>query len=220
MTDADGGFSRSVLHQFLQPRLATHVVARRNPLTLLPTARKRRKPSEDEKSPEEVEEESRTAHQCKLAQDEAVNPAPFKFRPLQLAHMLDPKSLDAFGGTEGLIRGLGTHSERGPSTKGDASHDKGVGEGSSYRHESEKKSQELNEKVLNIVLTEPSGQQAAPPVADDGKTVSATMEDRRRVYSTNALHTRVSKTLLQPMMAAFKDRVLVSSFHCYVSCNF
>ena len=118
----------------------------------------------------------------------------------------------AFGGTEDLIRGLGTHSERGLSTKSDASNDKGAGEGSSHRHESEKRSEDLNEKVPDIVLT--NGQQAAPPVADDGKTVSATMEDRKRVYGTNTLPTRVSKTLFQLMVAAFKDRVLVSFFRC------
>ena len=219
MTDVDGESSRSVFHQVPSAATsATHVdfstsVSEKKPSDA--DGKKKKKTKKGEKSPEEVEEESRTAHQRELAQDEAINPAPFRFKPFQLAHMLDPKSLDtlaAFGGTEGLIRGLGTHSERGLSTKGDASNDKGAGEGSSHRHESEKKSEDMNEKVPDIVLTEPNGQQAAPSVADDGKTVSATMEDRRRVYGANTLPTRVSKTLLQLMITAFKDRVLVRSF--------
>ena len=50
-----------------------------------------------------------TAYQHKLAQDAEINSAPFKFKPFQLAHALDPKSLEtltAFGGTNSVICGL------------------------------------------------------------------------------------------------------------------
>jgi Ca2+-transporting ATPase len=34
-----------------------------------------------------------TTHQTELDQDPAINPAPFRFKPYQLIHMLDPKSI-------------------------------------------------------------------------------------------------------------------------------
>lgn len=48
--------------------------------------------------------------------DEGVDLGPFKFKPYALASMLDPKDLDALGkvgGTEGLLKGLGTHGAKG-----------------------------------------------------------------------------------------------------------
>ncbi|KDR79013.1 hypothetical protein GALMADRAFT_64503 [Galerina marginata CBS 339.88] len=107
--------------------------------------------------------------------------------------MLDPKNLDALiaiEGINGLLRGLGTNAEHGLSSK-DASNGKGkqgAGIGASHRHESEVK----------------QGQNS-----EHGAAYGATLEDRRRVFGENLLPTRVSKTLLQLMWLAMKDKVLI-----------
>jgi hypothetical protein len=47
---------------------------------------------------------------------DGVNPIPFAFKPFMLADMLDPKNLDileGLGGTQGLLKGLGTNLMRG-----------------------------------------------------------------------------------------------------------
>ena len=160
---------------------------------------------------DEDEEPTKTNHQLELAQDEAIDPKPFQFKPYQLAHMLDPKSLEALiamGGIKGLLRGLGTDAERGLSTD-DAStrihekHDPGSGASHSEKPHN-------NEKPPEIVLTEPSGNVGTP--TDDRSAFTASFEDRKRVYGKNILPTRISKTLLQLMWAAMKDKVLVHRF--------
>jgi Ca2+-transporting ATPase len=153
----------------------------------------------------EDEEPTQTNHQLELAQDEAIDPTPFHFKPYQLAHMLDPKSIQtlvSIGGIKGLLRGLGTDAEHGlstadMSTRTQDKHDARVG--ASHPHDSE--------KPPEIVLTEPSGNIAAP--TDDGSAFNASFDDRKNVYGNNVLPTRVSKTLLQLMWAAMKDKVLV-----------
>jgi len=157
---------------------------------------------------DEDEAPTQTNHQLELAQDEAIDPKPFPFKPYQLAHMLDPKSLEslvAMGGIDGLLRGLGTHPEHGLSTE-DAStrhHEKHVG----VPHSEES---QHHEKPPQIVLTEPSGNIGSP--TDDRSAFTASFEDRKRVYGKNILPTRISKTLLQLMWAAMKDKVLVHRF--------
>lgn len=157
--------------------------------------------------------DSLTAHQRELAQDETIDPAPFRFKPFQLAHMLDPKdfgSLLELGGTDGIIRGLGTHSERGLVTSTDsADQTKSPGsDSSSNGHDSEKPHSGSND-LPNIILTEPSGHEGRPLQQDDAAPYAATLEDRKRVYGENILPTRISKTLLQLMAGAMKDKVLV-----------
>lgn len=171
------------------------------------TKKKKKKKGESD----EDEEPTQTNHQLELAQDEAIDPKPFYFKPYQLAHMLDPKNLEALaamGGIEGLLRGLGTDAEHGLSTE-DAStrnHEKhGVGLGAIHSEKTHH-----HEKPPEIVLTEPSGNIGPPP--DDRSAFMASFEDRRRVYGKNILPTRISKTLLQLMWAAMKDKVLVHHF--------
>jgi len=158
--------------------------------------------------------DSLTAHQRELAQDETVDPAPFRYKPFQLAHMLDPKdfgALLALGGTDGIIRGLGTHSERGLVTSTDSADQTmspGAGDSASHGPDSEKPYSGSN-GLPNIILTEPSGQEGRPLQPDDAAPYTATLEDRKRIYGENILPTRVSKTLLQLMADAMKDKVLV-----------
>lgn len=169
------------------------------------------KPKKKKKSGDNPDE-SLTAHQRELAQDESIDPTPFRFKPYQLAHMLDPKNLQAlvaFGGVDGIIHGLGTNAEHGLTTRGDVSH----------KHSSENAMHpgELSEKVPNITLTEPSGRESSPTGGDDDIPLTATMDDRRRVYGENILPTRISKTLLQLMADAMKDKVLVCI--CLLACH-
>ncbi|EDR16187.1 uncharacterized protein LACBIDRAFT_302015 [Laccaria bicolor S238N-H82] len=68
------------------------------------------------KGEHETDGEHKTAHQRELAQDEAIDCTPFEFKPFQLAHMLDPKSLEmlaSFGSSGGLLHGLGTTADHG-----------------------------------------------------------------------------------------------------------
>jgi Ca2+-transporting ATPase len=150
----------------------------------------------------EVADMSFTSHQRELAQNESIDYAPFRSKPYQLA--LDPKDLEtvtALGGTDGIIRGLGTHPEHGLTTiplYADAS----------YSHDSEKQDLELGG---NILLTEPSGEVGVPSEEKDHVPYSGTMDDRKRIYGENVLPVRTSKTLLQLMVVALKDKVLVCS---------
>ncbi|KAG2017681.1 calcium-transporting ATPase [Coprinopsis cinerea AmutBmut pab1-1] len=171
------------------------------------------------KSKKDDESEGKTNHQLELEQDAAIDPTPFPFKPFQLAHMLDPKNLDtlvSFGGPAGLISGLGTDADRGLSTHPDftsnpaASASKqslGAGAGTAQRHDSE-----ALEAVPAITLTAPSGAVSSPSPSEGptkAQPVVATYDDRRRVYGSNILPTRPSKTLLQLMWLALKDKVLI-----------
>ena len=165
-----------------------------------------------------------TTHQTELDQDAAIDPAPFRFKPYELAHMLDPKStgtLVLFGGIDGLLRGLGTNPDTGLVTNVHSSHKPniGAGESASQRHDLPKTGAGENSDdgeqarhlgsspVPVILLTKPN----ETPSENDKLAFSAALEDRRRVYGENVLPIRIAKTLLQLMWAALKDKVLVSN---------
>ncbi|PCH42057.1 Ca-transporting ATPase [Wolfiporia cocos MD-104 SS10] len=119
-----------------------------------------------------------------LSADDAIDAGPFKFKPYRLAGLVDPKSLDTLeqmGGIRGLLRGLGTRRKKGLSAR--ALSELGAGEGASQRHD----------------------RQQDP----DGPAFEADLEQRQRVYGANVLPTRKTKTLLQLMWLALKDKVLV-----------
>jgi Ca2+-transporting ATPase len=150
-----------------------------------------------------------------LPQDADTDPAPFIFRPYDLAHMLDPKNLNALvavGGIAQLLRGLATDENHGVYTE-------------SHTRPSSPENQlqmEQSGPVPPIFVTSPEDDGAAKvegrPVSPAGTDVSdgyplyASLEERRRVYGANVLPHRTSKTLLQLMWAALKDKVLVR-FH-------
>jgi len=169
------------------------------------------------KGEHETDDEYKTAHQKELAQDEAIDCTPFAFKPFQLAHMLDPKSVEmlaSFGGTGGLLRGLGTSADHGltsPPHRTETVSEKGevlgAGQGASHRHDPEKGGGN-DTLVPQIMLTEPNGG-ISSPTESKHPAAQATFEDRRRVYGENVLPHRASKTLLQLMWMALKDKVLV-----------
>jgi Ca2+-transporting ATPase len=165
-----------------------------------------------------------TTHQTELDQDAAIDPAPFRFKPYELAHMLDPKSIGtlvAFGGIDGLLRGLGTNPDTGLVTNTQHIHslessrkpNLGAGESASQRHDlpntgAGENSDGFSPVVPHIFLTKPNEKFSE----NDKVAYSAVIEDRRRVYGENVLPVRIAKTLLQLMWAALKDKVLVSNF--------
>ncbi len=223
MSDTDGETFRSATIQYISSATtsATNVdlSVSENQTPSVPPVDSKDKSKKKKKTGDSADD-SLTAHQRELAQDESIDPSPFRFKPFQLAHLLDPKSfqtLVAFGGIDGIIRGLGTHAERGLTTE--PSTEKaplGAGEGVSHMHDSEKALQsprsgagEMSEKVPDITLTEPSGMDVTPTGGDGDTPHTGTMGERRRVYGENILPTRISKTLLQLMAAAMKDKVLV-----------
>ena len=172
-----------------------------------------------------------TTHQTELDQDATIDPAPFRFKPYQLAHMFDPKSigtLESFGGTKGLLLGLGTNPDTGLLTDTSRVHaiesshkpNLGAGESVSQRHdlpntgagENSNDGEQANHVGFNpsvpvIFSTKPN----ETPSDKDNLAFSAVLEDRRRVYGENVLPIRIAKTLLQLMWAALKDKVLVSN---------
>ncbi|KAF8640285.1 hypothetical protein AX16_010180 [Volvariella volvacea WC 439] len=135
--------------------------------------------------------EMKTNHELELQADAETDPTPFLFKPYQLAHMLDPKSyetLERLGGTDGIMRGLGS-SDKGlssavldaqPPTAGP-----GAGNGAS--------SPDDPEKVKEL----------------KGTPYSASRATRLRVYGENSLPRRRSKSLLELMWLAMKDKVLI-----------
>lgn len=156
---------------------------------------------------------TKTTHELELSQDDAIDPAPFHFKPFQLAHMLDPKSLSiltSLGGVKSLLRGLGVDANHGLSS---ASASTKADQGAPRVPLLEKTHEHFagSEKLPEITLTEPGGTLAPPTVADYSAAFNATLEDRRLVFGENVLPTRVSKTLLQLMWLALQDKVLVCS---------
>ncbi|KAF9000698.1 calcium-translocating P-type ATPase [Cyathus striatus] len=183
------------------------------------SSRKDKKKEKQLRKEKEAEEAAKTNHQRELDQDAAINPAPFAFKPYQLAHMLDPKNIDtltSFGGISGVLRGLGTHVELGLSsptlhrtTTGASQNSRksqsGAGEGASHRHDTEK----ADIDVPAITVTEPHGAISVPASVDNPSVYTAPLVDRRRVYGENVLPQRASKSLLQLMWLAMKDKVLI-----------
>lgn len=114
-----------------------------------------------------------------------TDPAPFKEKPSRLAMLVDPKNLDELekiGGIEGLLDGLGVDPKKG-----------------------------LSKGTENVKATEADGSAGSVTVTrHSGAQWTADMEARRRVYGTNDLPERKSKSLLLLMWLAFKDKVLVS----------
>jgi Ca2+-transporting ATPase len=131
------------------------------------------------------ESEEAAPHHIDPSQDD-TNPAPFAQKPLVLASLVDPKSLQslqAIGGTEGLLSGLGTDTNLGLR---------------SWQHS------EAGQR------SDPeSGNGGGAGAGGDSPESRASAEDRKRVYGINEMPTRKSKSLLLLMWLALKDKVLV-----------
>ena len=146
-----------------------------------------------------------------LKQEADLNVEPFSFKPLQLASLVDPKSLEnleSLGGVSGLLYGLGLHRHHGLNSQ--------IG----------------SRAPATIIAVTPFGTEMTPPKPDglqstaslgDGSSwgspaslklpagaYEATIEDRQRIYGQNILPQRPSKSLLRLMWLALRDKVIVS----------
>jgi Ca2+-transporting ATPase len=189
-----------------------------------------------------------TDKRLELVQDDLIDPSPFAFKPFALASLLDPKDLRALeklGGMKGLLLGLGTNHWTGLGKKallrseafkvqetrvaiqGDGRPGAGVGvrQGASQRHD---RREDGGGGLPGIVVTTPEGKASGAGVerpqeigdGDDSPAFHATLDQRRQIYGDNVLPHRPSKTLLQHMLAAWSDKVLVcdifsASYHRY-----
>ena len=163
-----------------------------------------------------------------LKQEADLDVHPFSFKPLQLASLVDPKSLEvleSMGGVNTLLRGLGTHPTLGLSTESGSSpaHLASPGpthQGFAVSHATDK--DECPSKP-NIMITSPAGEprglQSTVSLGGDvsaefqcsEEAYRASIEDRQRIFGQNVLPQRPIKSLLQLMWLALKDKVLVSS---------
>ncbi|KAH9024005.1 Ca-transporting ATPase [Lactarius deliciosus] len=155
-------------------------------------------------------------------QEADLDVEPFAFKPLQLASLVDPKSLkdlESLGGIEGLIRGLGTDRVRGLSSRltqpwsRDPKIINAVIPGGV----------EMTSLTLNItspagVLEGPQrtatlrgGSSASDPTSlkFSPRAYEATIQDRQRIYGRYTLPQRPTKSILLFMWLALQDKVLV-----------
>jgi P-type Ca2+ transporter type 2C len=159
-----------------------------------------------------------------LKQEADLDVHPFAFKPLQLASLVDPKSLETLegmGGVGALLRGLGTHPSHGLSTESGsplahmASPDPTI-QSFTVSHATDK-----DPPKPDIMVTSPAGEPQGLqstvslggdlPVGSSGEVYGTSIEDRQRIFGQNVLPRRPSKSLLQLMWLALKDKVLVSS---------
>ena len=123
-----------------------------------------------------------------LTQDEHIDPTPFAFQPFHLTSLVDPKnleSLEAMGGINGLLAGLGVDPTKGLSFHG--------------------KKSESGCTPSVVIPTGESGEGDAK-----GASYVSTVEDRQRIYGSNIHPVHKSKSLLELMRLALKDKVLAS----------
>ncbi|KAJ7227098.1 Ca-transporting ATPase [Mycena pura] len=147
-----------------------------------------------------------------IALETDIDPTPFRFRPNDLAMMLDPKNMNALelmGGIPSLLEGLGTTADKGlrgaslGSGQGPGDGRPGAGVGASHRHDPEKAA----ETVPAITYTDPEGERSTD--WNSAAAFAAPLDVRRRIYGGNVLPHRATKSLLSLMYAALKDKVLV-----------
>ncbi|PWN53499.1 calcium-translocating P-type ATPase [Violaceomyces palustris] len=117
-----------------------------------------------------------------------MDPTPFRFKPLSLGELVDPKNvpmLRDFGGVKGLLDGLGTDEFYGLDLGGTKADEAGIDADARADLEKGKKSEK------------------GPSFVD------ASVDDRERVYGNNVLPQRKSKSLLMLMWLALQDKILI-----------
>ena len=162
-----------------------------------------------------------------LKQEADMDVHPFAFKPLQLASLIDPKSLETLecmGGVDAIFRGLGTQPTYGLSTElvPPPSH-----AGSPHpTFQDESHAADNDPRKPNIMVTSPTAgvphrsQSTASLASGSGVSLPTafqfseeayrtSIKDRKRIFGQNFVPQRPSKTLLQLMWLALKDKVLV-----------
>lgn len=157
---------------------------------------------------------------------ESFDPAPFAFKPKDLAVISERRNseqLEEWGGTAGLLAGLGADSRRGLSSDGVPSSVFVHGQQDTFEHLLSSPSSPTTavEHSEVPVYLHRRGEFVGSPLGvgdDDGKgqpeydpgPYAASLDDRRRIYGPNVIPARKSKSLLELMWLALTDRVLVS----------
>ena len=152
-----------------------------------------------------------------LFQEQDLDVRPFAFNPLQLVSLFAPRNLEtleAMGGVDAILRALGTHPTHGLSTELGP-----PGPASQVReYTTDKDSPMLNTITSPVAM--PQGLQSIslagstgvrPPMAFQffEDAYRASIEDRQRIFGRNIIPQNATKTLLQLVWLALKDKVLV-----------
>lgn len=127
---------------------------------------------------------------AELERQRNVDPRPFPFRPIELADLLDPKSVNKLremGGVKGVLASLGTDEHRGLDLGGTKTIEAGAG--------------------AHDIESAPAATNSAK--ARDANFIDASEEDRVRVYGNNVLPERKSNSLLLLMWLALQDKILI-----------
>ncbi|THG98741.1 hypothetical protein EW026_g3507 [Hermanssonia centrifuga] len=195
--------------------------------------------SGDEGENHEEGETSHPALDLTQDTDIDAGPFAFKpYRLASLVDPKNFEELKEMGGVKGLLKGLGTHRKRGlsdrafehskegqehprtaeavPSDDGRPGGTAGAGDGASQRHDPLPTGTKA-EAVPGIVVTGDNGEAGEAEMAEGegeeeekrGGAYDAPIEERRRVFGDNVLPSRKTKSLLQLMWLALKDKVLV-----------
>jgi Ca2+-transporting ATPase len=159
-----------------------------------------------------------------LKQEAGIDVHPFAFKPLQLASLIDPKSLETLecmGGEDAILRGLGTQPTYSLSTKlvlppsHVGSPDRTLQDES---HAADNDPPKPDILVMSPAAYVPQGLQSTASLASGSGVSLPTpfqssedvyIEDGKRIFGQNTVPQRPSNTLLQLMWPALKDKVLV-----------
>jgi Ca2+-transporting ATPase len=157
-----------------------------------------------------------------LKQEADLDVHPFAFKPLQLASLVDPKSLEtleSMGGVDALLRGLGTHPDHGLSTESGSPPTRLASPDPTLQSFTVSHDPPKPDIMITSPAGEPQGLQSTVSLGGDvpaefqsfEEVYRTSIEDRERIFGQNILPRRPSKSLLQLMWLALKDKVLVSS---------
>lgn len=145
-----------------------------------------KKKKEDDASGASDDEEVKFSAHIDPAMD-TTDPTPFFHKPYALASLVDPKSLDdleAMGGIDGLLHGLGVDGHKGLT---------GVAAPAGALVETGK----------------PEGPTTTNPARLLEAQYKASLEQRGKIYGNNYIPPKKTKNLFQLMWLAMKDKVLV-----------
>ncbi|ROT36385.1 calcium-transporting ATPase [Sodiomyces alkalinus F11] len=136
---------------------------------------------------------------------------PFAFSPCHLSKLVDPKSIDALaalGGLAGLEKGLRTDRKAGLSID-EIEIPKPITFEEATAAAPDSQSSTNNSDSPDAATLADRVEDGDRPDSPNGKGSSLPFTDRKRVYGTNSLPERKSKSLLELAWIALQDRVLI-----------
>jgi Ca2+-transporting ATPase len=156
-----------------------------------------------------------------LKQEADLDVHPFAFKPLQLAGLVDPKSLEtleSMGGVDALLRGLGTHTAHGLSTESGSplAPARLASPGPTLQsftgsHDLPKPDLMITSQGLQSAVVGDVPVDVPAEFQSSEEVYRTSIEDRQRIFGQNILPRRPSKSFLRLMWLELKDKVLVSS---------